>query len=36
MLTDEITQAKGLVKTDAYQMSIGEIVNMYENNEIIY
>jgi hypothetical protein len=35
MLTDEITQAKRLVKTDAYQMSIGEIVNMYENNEII-
>src|SRR5216683_3012705 len=35
MLKDEITQAKRLVKTDAYQMSIGEIVSMYDNREII-
>jgi len=35
MLIDEITQAKRLVKTDAYQMSIGEIVSMYDNHEII-
>ncbi len=35
MLTEEITQAKRLVRTDAYQMSIGEIVSMYDNREII-
>ncbi len=35
MLTDEIERAKRLVRTDAYQMSIGEIVNMYERREIV-
>jgi hypothetical protein len=35
MLADEIINAQRLVRTDAYQMSIGEIVNMYENDEII-
>lgn len=35
MLSDEITKAQRLVKTDAYQMSIGEIVSMYDNREII-
>jgi len=35
MLSDEIKKAQRLVKTDAYQMSIGEIVNMYESEEII-
>jgi hypothetical protein len=35
MLTDEITNAQRLVRTDAYQMSIGEIVSMYDNQEII-
>lgn len=35
MLVDEIESAQRLVRTDAYQMSIGEIVNMYENKEII-
>ena len=35
MLTDEIIKAQRSVKTDAYQMSIGEIVNMYANGEII-
>ena len=35
MLADEIVSAKRLVRTDAYQMSIGEIVSMYDNNEII-
>lgn len=31
MLKDEIENAARLVKTDAYQMSIGEIVNMYKD-----
>lgn len=35
MLADEIEKAQRLVRTDAYQMSIGEIVNMYENREIV-
>jgi hypothetical protein len=35
MLTEEITNAQRLVRTDAYQMSIGEIVSMYDNREII-
>lgn len=35
MLDKEIEEAQRIVKTDAYQMSIGEIVSMYENNEII-
>lgn len=35
MLSDEIENAERLVKTDAYQMSVGEIVNMYKDNEII-
>jgi hypothetical protein len=35
MLSTEIEKAQRLVKTDAYQMSIGEIVTMYDDNEII-
>lgn len=35
MLSQEIENAQRLVRTDAYQMSIGEIVSMYENREII-
>lgn len=35
MLTEEITSAQRFVKTDAYQMSLGEIVNMYDNDEIV-
>jgi hypothetical protein len=35
MLQDEIESAARLVKTDAYQMSIGEIVNMYKEGELI-
>lgn len=35
MLKAEIDQAQRLVKTDAYQMSIGEIVNMYKDGELI-
>lgn len=35
MLSEEIEKAQRLVRTDAYQMSIGEIVNMYVNEEII-
>ena len=35
MLVDEISSAQRLVRTDAYQMSLGEIVSMYENNEIV-
>ncbi|MBA2918714.1 DUF262 domain-containing protein [Sphingomonas sp. MAH-20] len=35
MLNEEISTAQRLVKTDAYQMSIGEVVNMYRDKEII-
>jgi len=35
MLDGEITNAQRLVKTDAYQLSIGEVVNMYRNGEFI-
>jgi uncharacterized protein with ParB-like and HNH nuclease domain len=35
VLTDEIVNAQRLVRTDAYQMSIGEIVSMYDTHEII-
>ncbi len=35
MLAEEITAAQRLVKTDAYQMSIGEVVNMYRDKELI-
>ena len=35
MLTEEIELAQRLVKTDAYQMSIGEIVSMYDSGEVI-
>ena len=34
MLNEEIVDAQRLVRTDAYQMSIGEIVSMYDNEEI--
>lgn len=35
MLSDEIESAARLVKTDAYQMSVGEIVNMYKDGELL-
>lgn len=35
MLSEEIERAQRLVKTDAYQMSIGEVVNMYRDEELI-
>lgn len=35
MLANEIEVAQRLVRTDAYQMSIGEIITMYSNKEII-
>lgn len=35
MLADEIEHAQRLVRTDAYQMSIGEIVSMYNSDEIV-
>lgn len=35
MLSNEIESAQHLVKTDAYQMSIGEVVNMYRDGEIV-
>jgi hypothetical protein len=35
MLSEEIEKAQRLVRTDAYQMSVGEIVHMYSQNEII-
>ena len=33
MLNEEIENARRLVKTDAYQLSLGEVVNMYRNGE---
>lgn len=35
MLSKEIEAAQRTVRTDAYQMSIGEVISMYENEEII-
>ena len=35
MLEHEIEDVKRLVKTDAYQMSVGELVNMYRDGELI-
>ena len=35
MLDKEIDKAQRMVKTDAYQMSIGEIVSMYKDDELI-
>lgn len=35
MLANEIENTQRLVRTDAYQMSIGEIVTMYDSREII-
>lgn len=35
MLVEEVVQAQRLVRTDAYQMSVGEIVTMYDNKEIV-
>lgn len=35
MLTEEIEAAQRSVKTDAYQMSIGEIVTMYDDKEVV-
>ena len=34
MLAEEIAKTQRLVRTDAYPMSVGEIVSMYENREI--
>jgi hypothetical protein len=35
MLKDEIDNARRFVKTDAYQLSIGEVVNMYRDEEFV-
>jgi hypothetical protein len=35
MLSDEIESTQRSVRTDAYQMSLGELVGMYENDELI-
>ena len=35
MLSQEIENAQRSVGTDAYQMSVGEIVSMYDNREIV-
>jgi hypothetical protein len=35
MLKDEIESAQRRVRTDAYQMSIGEVINMYRDGELI-
>lgn len=34
MLQNEIEKARRLVRTDAYQLSVGEIINMYKENEL--
>lgn len=35
MLSKEIEVSQRLVRTDAYQMSVGEVVNMYKDGEIV-
>ncbi len=35
MLNEEIEQAQRLVKTDAYQMAVSEIVSMYKEGELV-
>jgi hypothetical protein len=35
MIIEEIERAQRSVKTDAYQMSVGEIVNMYKEGELV-
>lgn len=35
MIEKEIEEAKRLVRTDAYTLSVGEIVNMYKDKELI-
>ena len=35
MITDEIEAAQRSVKADAYQMSVGEVVNMYKDGDLI-
>lgn len=35
MLSREIEVSQRLVRTDAYQMSVGEVVNMYKDNELV-
>lgn len=35
MLNQEIAETQRFVRTDAYQMSVGEIVSMYATNEIV-
>jgi uncharacterized protein with ParB-like and HNH nuclease domain len=35
LLPEEIVNAQRQVRTDAYQMSIGEIVSMYDSHEIV-
>ena len=35
MLSKEIEISQRLVRTDAYQMSVGEVVNMYKDNELV-
>lgn len=35
MILEEIEKAQRQVKTDAYQMSVGEVVNMYKEGELV-
>jgi hypothetical protein len=35
MLKDEIENAQRLVRTDAYSLSVGEVINMYKEGELI-
>src|SRR5258708_18760537 len=35
MITDEIEKAQRSVRTDAYQMSVGEVVSMYKEGDLV-
>ena len=35
MLQEEIDSTQRLVRTDAYQMSVGEVVSMYRDGELV-
>lgn len=35
MLNEEIQKTQRMVKTDAYQISIGELINMYKDGELV-
>jgi hypothetical protein len=35
MLQNEVEKAQRAVRTDAYQMSVGEVVNMYKDGDLV-